>query len=156
MAGKQIHAQPGYTYGKLTVIKDVGYQNRDRRVLVECECGAIKNVSVSNLRRGRSNSCGAASCRDSVGGRKPGMPGATLHTQLSVDYKGFYEDLYEYRESLDEPMSWYRLGKIVGVSPSTFTRLSRGYACDPETLLTLCSWAGLDPLHYARERETVG
>lgn len=66
MGGKVVHAQPGYRYGLLIVIRDADYDPNHRRVLVSCNCGAIRDVLVTNLTRGNTKSCGATACQREV------------------------------------------------------------------------------------------
>lgn len=45
-------------YGRLTVIKDLGVHNKNRRVLCKCECGNTKDILLQSLKRGNTRSCG--------------------------------------------------------------------------------------------------
>lgn len=56
-------ATPGEVYGKLTVVQEANRAGkRQRRVLVRCECGNIREVAVCGLRNGNVHSC--QSCVD--------------------------------------------------------------------------------------------
>lgn len=55
---KQGKCAPGETFGRLTVIKDMGIQQGNRRTHVQCICGASLIVRQADLRRGKINSCG--------------------------------------------------------------------------------------------------
>lgn len=48
----------GNTYGQLTVLDEDGYKGKSRQVLVRCTCGNERTVSVSNLKKGTTTSCG--------------------------------------------------------------------------------------------------
>lgn len=46
-------------YGRWTVIADVGYsKSRHKLLLCRCECGTEKIIQESNLKEGRTRSCG--------------------------------------------------------------------------------------------------
>jgi hypothetical protein len=54
----------GNRYGRLTVIGEADRDKHGARLLkVRCDCGAEKIVSMSNLRKGSTQSCGHAPCR---------------------------------------------------------------------------------------------
>jgi transcriptional regulator with XRE-family HTH domain len=63
-------------------------------------------------------------------------------TGIAVDVSGLYACLDRARQSAG--MSWRALGRALGVSPSTFTRLSQGNMVDTETFLALVTWLGVD------------
>lgn len=46
----------GTVFGRLTTLEE-GVRGEDK-ILVRCECGTEKRVSLSSLRHGRSKSCG--------------------------------------------------------------------------------------------------
>ena len=54
-------------YGKLKVIEEKERIGGVRQFFCECDCGAVKLVAWTGLRRGTTNSCGclvnAANCR---------------------------------------------------------------------------------------------
>ena len=60
MARKPLSALLGGVtrFGKLTVLHEAESSNGDRKALCRCDCGTIKSVYVSHLRRGNSRSCG--------------------------------------------------------------------------------------------------
>lgn len=49
---------PGQSYGRLTVLAEAESQNKKRRYLCRCECGAETVVACSHLRAGDTRSCG--------------------------------------------------------------------------------------------------
>lgn len=49
---------PGDTYSRLTVVKEVSKQGSKRRFECICECGNTVYVLVQNLSQGKSTSCG--------------------------------------------------------------------------------------------------
>ncbi len=50
----------GKKYGKLTVIKQISNSTHGNKYLCKCECGNEKEVIKSNLKSGRTTSCGCA------------------------------------------------------------------------------------------------
>lgn len=48
----------GDVFGRLTVISDEFYYEKYKWVKVSCSCGTVKDVRVSSLESGSSNSCG--------------------------------------------------------------------------------------------------
>ena len=48
----------GERFGRLVVIDNATKRGRDRAAVVACDCGATTQVTLSNLRRGASRSCG--------------------------------------------------------------------------------------------------
>lgn len=52
-----VHVETGERFGRLVVSELTRYRNRRACVCV-CDCGAVKTVSVSDLRSGRVKSCG--------------------------------------------------------------------------------------------------
>jgi hypothetical protein len=105
------------TYGKLTVVSDLG----GNHALVRCECGTTKWVLRTNLSAGRIKSCGQPGCRsytttysrqthvgpswvprDAIPGlvaraAEPGGIAALAH-DLNVTAKTIYDLLREIRE----------------------------------------------------------
>jgi len=47
---------PGTVFGKWTVLKDDG-EGRNRKAIVQCECGRVGNTLVRVLRRGSTTAC---------------------------------------------------------------------------------------------------
>jgi len=45
-------------YERLTIIKDLGVHNKNRRVLCKCECGNEKDILLQSLKKGTTKSCG--------------------------------------------------------------------------------------------------
>jgi|GEM_PF-392066 len=60
---------------------------------------------------------------------------------VSFDDAGFYQAIETRRQS--ENLSWRQLGRKLGLSPSTFSRLARGRRPDIETFLRLLAWLNL-------------
>lgn len=48
----------GFTYGRLTVLEDLGVVKKFRIVSAKCECGNIKEYYLNSLRKGNTKSCG--------------------------------------------------------------------------------------------------
>ncbi len=48
----------GYTFGKLTIIKEVPAKHNRRRMLCKCECGNEKEVDLNHLTSGKISTCG--------------------------------------------------------------------------------------------------
>lgn len=48
----------GTSYGRLTIMEDLGVHNKNRKVLCNCECGNTCEVFVCNLKKGNTTSCG--------------------------------------------------------------------------------------------------
>ncbi len=82
-----------------------------------------------------------------------GQTGQSVRTTRIMDVDKFYSDLHIYKESFDPPLTWRRVASVTGISPSTFTRLNRGHACNVDAFLTLCWWGSLDPSAYSKLRE---
>lgn len=53
----RINHHPGERYGKLTLIKKIGTHNKPNW-RCKCDCGNEKDVRISDLRSGRTSSCG--------------------------------------------------------------------------------------------------
>lgn len=66
---------------------------------------------------------------------------ARLERLMHFDEGAFFRAL-EDRRSL-EGLSWRELGRRLELSPSTFSRLSRGKRPDVETFLKLLGWLGM-------------
>lgn len=57
----------GNIYGKWTIIEEIPVHQRENRALAhlaQCECGTIRPVRISDLRSGKSKSCGCSSKKD--------------------------------------------------------------------------------------------
>jgi transcriptional regulator with XRE-family HTH domain len=59
----------------------------------------------------------------------------------SFDDAAFYEALERRRRA--QNLSWRQLGRELGLSPSTFSRLARGRRPDVETFIKLLAWLDL-------------
>lgn len=55
---RALDIQPGKVFGFLTVVREIAKQNRHRRFLCQCRCGAHAEVDLTNLTNGRQVSCG--------------------------------------------------------------------------------------------------
>jgi transcriptional regulator with XRE-family HTH domain len=60
------------------------------------------------------------------------------HMGSSFDDAAFFEALERRRQA--ENLSWRQLGRQLGLSPSTFSRLARGRRPDIETFIKLLAW----------------
>lgn len=65
------------------------------------------------------------------------------------DTAGFYSALDVARER--RSLSWRQFAREAGVSPSTLTRVGQGRRPDADSLVRLCSFAGLDPLSFTTQ-----
>jgi transcriptional regulator with XRE-family HTH domain len=63
---------------------------------------------------------------------------ANMQQMAAFNDAAFMAALEERRQS--ENLSWRQLGRRLGLSPSTFSRLSRGRRPDVETLVKLIAW----------------
>ena len=59
----------------------------------------------------------------------------------------FYEMLNSRRKLAR--CSWRKVGTETGVSPSTFSRLSKGESAEVDAVLSLAMWAGIDINDFA-------
>ncbi|SNY19276.1 hypothetical protein SAMN06265827_10592 [Orenia metallireducens] len=55
---RKIKVNKGDRYGRWTIIKEVEKLVGSRRFLCKCDCGTVKEVSLTHMRNGRSKSCG--------------------------------------------------------------------------------------------------
>lgn len=60
------------------------------------------------------------------------------HMGPTFDDSAFFETLERHRQA--EGLSWRQLGRQLGLSPSTFSRLARGRRPDVETFIKLLAW----------------
>ncbi len=67
----------------------------------------------------------------------------------TVDVGALYAALDQQRRQQD--LTWRKLAKGIGVSPSTFTRMAQGGHPDVETFVALCSWLGIPAESFARD-----
>ena len=70
----------GRRFGKLVVLKELGY----RRVLCQCDCGNIKEVSKSHLLSGDIISCGCALKQSAIKSREPKLYKGTDINKIST------------------------------------------------------------------------
>lgn len=55
---RKYRVEPGQQFGRLTVVAEVGAKGGRYWALCHCECGDSKEVSIDNLVRGHTRSCG--------------------------------------------------------------------------------------------------
>ena len=55
---KRIEINAGDRFGRFIVIKEMPKKAKNRYVLCKCDCGNIRNTSLSMLKAGKSKSCG--------------------------------------------------------------------------------------------------
>jgi transcriptional regulator with XRE-family HTH domain len=67
---------------------------------------------------------------------------------LAFDDAAFFEALERHRQ--EEGLSWRQLGRQLGLSPSTFSRLARGRRPDIDTFLTLLAWLDVPASSFMR------
>lgn len=102
----------GEKYGRLTIIKEIEPRmssagNKNRRMLCKCDCGKEVEVSLTNLRRGHTKSCGCYKIEKiiDVGKEKKKYNTYDLTGEYGVGYtfKGeeFYFDLEDYDKIKD-------------------------------------------------------
>ena len=121
----------GEKYGRLTIIKEIEPRmssagNKNRRMLCKCDCGKEVEVSLTNLRRGHTKSCGCYKIEKiiDVGKEKKKYNTYDLTGEYGVGYtfKGeeFYFDLEDY--DLIKGYCWrrddkgYIIGKEIGIN----------------------------------------
>jgi hypothetical protein len=74
----------GRKFGKWVVLPRNGFEpnSRDRKWLVQCECGRLRLVAQQDLLNGRSSSCGCAPSRKHGDNGKTSVRGSALRTRL--------------------------------------------------------------------------
>lgn len=78
----------GQRFGRLVVIKQQGFdKNRQAIWLCQCDCGNTKEILGSNLRKGRSKSCGCQQ-HANVGGPAKNLVGQRFGRLLVIERKG--------------------------------------------------------------------
>lgn len=60
------------------------------------------------------------------------------HVDIRFDEQAFFRAVNQHREA--EGLSWRELGRRLGLSSSTFSRLARGRRPDVDTFLKLIAW----------------
>jgi transcriptional regulator with XRE-family HTH domain len=73
--------------------------------------------------------------------QEPNDVASMQRVDLSFDDAAFYQALEQRRTA--QNMSWRQLGRELGLSPSTFSRLARGRRPDVETFVKLLAWLDL-------------
>jgi len=70
----------GETYHMLTIIADAPDRNKERRVIVRCECGTIKEVGYYHIKYGDTKACGCHRKKIlATSGLKHGMANSSLY-----------------------------------------------------------------------------
>lgn len=69
-------------------------------------------------------------------------------SDLAFDDIVFFEALDRHRQ--EEGLSWRQLGRQLGLSPSTFSRLARGRRPDIDTFLKLLAWLDVPASTFMR------
>lgn len=72
----------------------------------------------------------------------------------TVDVDALYAVLNQKRQH--EGFTWRGLAKVIGASPSTFTRMAQGHRPDVDTFMTLCSWLGVPAEEFKRGGSAQG
>ncbi len=67
----------------------------------------------------------------------------------TVDVGALYAALDQQRRQ--QNLTWRKLAKAMGISPSTFTRMAQGGHPDVDTFVALCSWLGVPAESFARD-----
>ena len=65
-----------------------------------------------------------------------------------IDLEALYDALNAERS--ERGMSWRELGKQIGTSASTFTRLAQGRGTDADTFASLVAWLGMSADSFVR------
>lgn len=68
--------------------------------------------------------------------------------RTEFDAVGFYQALDSTR--INRELSWRKVAKEAGISPSTLTRLAQGKRPDVDSLTKLTTWAGLKVEDFIR------
>src|SRR2546428_10301195 len=77
--------------------------------------------------------------------------GRLMASKPHIDLEALYGALNAEREN--RGLSWRELGKEIGTSASTFTRLAQGRGTDADTFATLVAWLGVSADHFVRGNE---
>jgi transcriptional regulator with XRE-family HTH domain len=78
----------------------------------------------------------------------PNAVATVQHMGTSFDDATFFEALERHRQA--ENLSWRQLGRQLGLSPSTFSRLARGRRPDIETFIKLLAWLDVPAATFMR------
>src|SRR6266571_5994846 len=96
---------------------------------------SIRTSSVLLLERSFDTSIGLMMLQGQNG------DASVQHMAIAFDDVTFFETVEQRREA--EGLSWRQLGRQLGLSPSTFSRLARGRRPDIETFIKLLAWLDL-------------
>lgn len=80
--------------------------------------------------------------------QEPNGVATMQHMGASFDDATFFDALERRRQA--EGLSWRQLGRQLGLSPSTFSRLARGRRPDVETFLKLLAWLDVPAATFMR------
>jgi hypothetical protein len=106
----------GKKFGKLTVIKDLGYINSGHRVFeCQCECGVIKNIRAYGLYDGTTTSCGCYQRHVTGLRRLLDLRGKRFGKLVALESKKVRHRVYEWKCQCD-------CGNIHYVETSSLTR----------------------------------
>jgi hypothetical protein len=75
-------------------------------------------------------------------------------SRLQLDVDALYRTLDRRRFQPDgTETSWRDLGRLVGISASTFSRMALGKRPDADALVSLLDWLRMDYRHFVKEAE---
>jgi transcriptional regulator with XRE-family HTH domain len=80
--------------------------------------------------------------------QQPNGVATMQHMGPTFDDAVFFEALERRRQT--EGLSWRQLGRQLGLSPSTFSRLARGKRPDVETFIKLLAWLDVPAATFMR------
>ena len=80
--------------------------------------------------------------------QQPNSVATMQHMGPTFDDTTFFETLERRRQA--EGLSWRQLGRQLGLSPSTFSRLARGRRPDIETFIKLLAWLDVPAATFMR------
>lgn len=80
--------------------------------------------------------------------QQPNDVASMQHVGPTFDDGVFFEALERRRQK--DGLSWRQLGRHLGLSPSTFSRLSRGKRPDVETFIKLLAWLDVPAVTFMR------
>jgi hypothetical protein len=99
----KVYLQPGDTFGRLTVIKELPYEIKGkcivRKILCKCQCGNEKTIRLSDLRSGKTHSCGCLQKQFAASLSKThGKSSSRLyHIWFDMNHRCFNEKNAEYK-----------------------------------------------------------
>lgn len=112
---KPVEDMTGRRFGRIVVLEDAGPSyNRNHNWKVRCDCGTVFEVAVSNLRSGRTRSCGCLR-KETARRNCPAMHRVTCIPVIVLAPSG----IRHYFASMNEAARW------LGCVPSTVARNAR-------------------------------